>query len=280
MTSYAGKPFPLEKNFRSIFALTTAATILMVILSALGLLIPDQLYPDVSMADEFMTNDLVNLIIGLPLFLVGLVYFGQRQLMGTMLLPGALIYTFYNYFAYLLGKPFNWISLFYLLLLLLCAVILIALLSALDHESIKAKLEGKSSERLTGWVLVLFGLAFIALALSEIVPGILDGSIPPLGEKAVSAADILVSIAWVYGGIALLRRKSLGYSLGLGLLLAASALFIGLILYFFIAPLLIGRALDWFEVLTVFVMGLICFIPNFLFLRGVVRAQQGDLRDR
>jgi hypothetical protein len=123
----------------------------------------------------------------------------------------------------------------------------------------------------------LFGLAFIALALSEIIPGLLDGSIPPLGEKAVSVADILVSIGWVFGGAALLRRKPLGYSLGLGLLLAASTLFIGLILYFFFAPLLTGRALDWIEILTVLVMGMICFVPTGLFLCGVIRAGQKGL---
>jgi hypothetical protein len=277
MSPAANQSYPLQKGFNTIQFLAWAAALLMVVLSLLGLIFPDQIYSDPTTADEFMTNDLVNLVIGLPLFLISLYYFRREELMGLLLLPGALIYTIYNYFAYLLGKPFNWIGGLTLVLVLLCGYILFLLLSSLDHQVIRARLAGKTSEKLTGWILVFFGLAFIALALSEIIPGILDGSIPPLGEKAVSVADILVSIGWVYGGVILLQRRALGYSLSLGLLLAASSLFIGLILYFFFAPLLTGRALDWVEVLTVFVMGLICFGPTFLFLRGVVRGQKKEM---
>lgn len=260
-------------GYRSTLALTIIAALLMVVLSGLGLAAPDQIYPAPEMADEFMTNDLVNLVIGLPLFLISLISFRRKKMIGALLLPGALIYTIYNYIAYLLGKPLGWNGVLNLALVLLCGFILFSLLSSQDHDLIKVRLEGRVAEKLTGWVLILFGLAFIALALSGIIPGILDGSIPPLGKKAVSVADILVSIGWIYGGIALLRRKAFGYSLGLGLLLAASALFVGLILYFFFAPLLIGGSLDWVEVMTVFVMGMICFVPTFLFLRGAVGVQ-------
>jgi hypothetical protein len=267
--------FPLRRGFGAIQSLAVSAALIMVCLSVLGLVIPGQLYPNTEMADEFMTNDLINLVIGLPLYLVSLIYFKRKKLLGILLLPGALLYTVYNYFAYILGQPFSWLGAVHLILVLLCGYLLFFLLSCLDHGLIKDGLSGRSSESLTGWILVLMGVAFIALALSEIIPGILEGSIPPLGEKAVSVADILLSGAWVYGGVSILRRRPLGYSLGLGLLLAASSLFIGLILYFFFAPLLIGRALDWIEVLTVLVMGMICFIPNILFLRGVIRGQKG-----
>ncbi len=54
--------------------------------------------------------------------------------------------------------------------------------------------------------------------------------------------------------------------MGLGLLVAASFLFLGLILFFFIAPLVAERAFDWIEVITVLVMGLICFIPTGILL--------------
>lgn len=265
--------FPLAGQTTVIFNLSLAAGLLMMTLSGLGLAIPEGVYSSPKIAETFLANDLVNIIIGLPLFLVSLICFRREKLLGLLILPGALIYVIYNYFAYLLGQPFNWFSVLYLLLIALSGYSLFQLLGSMDHQAVKEKLEGGVAERLTGWILVVFGLAFIALAVSEIIPGILDGSIPPLGEKAVSVADILVSIGWVMGGVLLLRRRSPGYSLGLGLLLAASSLFIGLILFFFFAPLLTGRGFDWIEVLTVFVMGMICFIPTFLFYRGVVRSR-------
>ena len=120
--------------------------------------------------------------------------------------------------------------------------------------------------------LIVFGLAFIGLAASAIMTGIQEGTIPPLGEDAVSVADIVVSLGWVSGGILLLRKRPLGYSIGLGLLAAASLLFIGLILFFFIAPLVSGRVFDWSEVIAVLAMGLICFVPTVIYWRGVVRS--------
>ena len=265
--------FPLQGKNTLIFLLSLAVALLMMVLSGLGLAFPDQIYRSPKIVEAFLANDLVNIVVGLPLFLISLIYFRREKLLGLLILPGTLIYVVYNYFAYLLGQPFNWFSVLYLLLVMLSGYSLSQLLGSMHHQAVKARLEGGVAEGLTGWILVIFGLAFIALALSEIVPGVLDGSIPPLGEKAVSVADILVSIGWVVGGVMLLRRRAPGYSLGLGLLLAASSLFIGLILFFFFAPLLTDRGFDWIEVLTVFAMGMICFVPTFLFYRGVVRSK-------
>ena len=264
----------LRGNGAAILILCSIVALLMIIFSGLGLAFPDLFYPSPEIAEMFLTNDLVNLIIGSLFFLISLVLFSRDELVGTLLIPGALIYVIYNYFAYLLGKPFAWSSLGNLLLVLLSFFVLFYLLRSIDHHKIKSILENRVAEKLSSWILILFGLAFIVLALSEIIPGILDGSIPPLGEKAVSVADILVSIGWLIGGVLLLQRRALGYSLGLGLLLAASSLFIGLILYFFLAPLISGRFFDWFEVLTVSVMGMICFVPSYLFIKGVVRSEK------
>lgn len=266
-------PSFLQREERNIHIfLSSFVAVLMTGMSGLGLVLPDLFYPSPEIAEAFLTNDLVNIIIGLPFFLISLVFIKREKLVGALLLPGALIYVIYNYFAYLLGTPFTWSTLGYLILVILSGIALILLLRILNHSEVKRRLVGNVAEKFAGWVLVVFGLAFIGLALSEIIPGILDGSIPPLGEKAVSAADILVSLGWVAGGILLLRRSAAGYSLGLGLLMAASTLFIGLILYFFFAPALTGREFDWIEVLTVLVMGMICFVPASLYLRGINRS--------
>lgn len=276
MTINSSSTYLLRGNKTSFLLLGSILAVLMTALSGLGLAYPAFFYPSPEIAEMFLTNDLVNIIIGLPLFIVSLGLIKRDKLMGALLYPGALIYGIYNYFAYLLGKPYQWSSVGYLLLVLLSVYGLIHLMRSIDHQEVKARLEGGVAEKFSGWVLVLFGLAFFALALSEIIPGIMDGSIPPLGEKAVSAADILVSIGWVIGGILLLGRKGPGYTMGLGLLLAASSLFIGLILFFFIAPLLTDRPFDWIEVLTVFIMGMIGFVPTALFCRGVIRNDNQD----
>lgn len=267
----------MEKNGALILIMSAAITLLMTIISGIGLLYPGLIYPTPEMLEQYLANDLVNIILGLPLFIAALVLMRRGKTLGTLLLPGALVYVIYNYIAYLLGRDWSWISYINLLLVVLSIIALILILKSIDHRGVMEKLEGRIGRKISGWILVVFGLAFIALAVSTIITGIQEGTIPPLGENAVSVADIVVSLGWVCGGILLLRKKPLGYSTGLGLLVAASFLFLGLILFFFIAPLVSSRVFDWMEVITILVMGLICFIPTGIFWRGVVRSNSASL---
>lgn len=263
---------PFNGNLSLISSRSLVIALMMTVLSSLGFFLPDLIYPDPSLAETFLTNDLVNILLALPLFIFSLVQIKHEKLLGFLLLPGALIYVIYNYTAYLLGRPLNWLSILNLGLLLLSIYTLVDFLIKVSREDVKIQLQGKVSENLSGWILVIFGAAFFLLASSQIISGILNGTIPPLGENAVSIADLVVSGCWMAGGILLLRRHSLGYTTGLGLLIAASFLFIGLILFFFLAPFLTARPFDWTEVFTVLVMGLICFVPAGLYWRGIPKS--------
>jgi hypothetical protein len=82
-------------------------------------------------------------------------------------------------------------------------------------------------------------------------------------------ADFLIAPAWIIGGILLWQRKPLGYVAGLGLLFQASMLFIGLIGILLLQPVLTGVPFDFVSAITVALMGLVCFIPFILYLRGI-----------
>jgi len=262
----------VKNNVSLILFLSTAIALIMTVISGLGFLLPDMFYPAPGLLEQYLANDLVNIILGLPLFIAALVLSRRGKLLGLLLLPGALIYVIYNNVGYALGRPWGWISIINLGLVILSFIALVLLLKAMDHQAVMEILEGKVGEKAAGWILVIFGLTFIGLAVTTIATGIQEGAIPPLGENAVSIADILVSLGWVGGGITLLRKRPLGFSTGLGLLVAASFLFLGLILFFFLAPLVTDRGFDWIEVITVLAMSLICFIPTGLFWRGIVRS--------
>ena len=65
---------------------------------------------------------------------------------------------------------------------------------------------------------------------------------------------------------------ALGYVGGTGLLFQASMLFIGLIAVLILQPFFSDAPFLPVDVLVVFLMGLICFIPFALFVRGVIRS--------
>jgi hypothetical protein len=77
--------------------------------------------------------------------------------------------------------------------------------------------------------------------------------------------------AWVIGGALLWRRQPLGYVAGTGLLFQGSMLFVGLLTFLILQPLLTTAPFALADTIVVFCFGLICFVPFGLFVRGVVR---------
>jgi hypothetical protein len=265
---------PIKQDLTLDTIISLVVALLMTALSIAGFFFPSSVYPTEELQESFRTNDLMNLILGLPI-LLGSMWLARRgRLVGLLLWPGALLYDFYNYVANLSGTPFSFFTFIYLAILLLCAFIVFDLLWKIDSGSVSERLTGSVSEKITGWILVLFGVAFIFRSvglLTEVGAG--EASLSA-GEIGTLFADLVLSTVWIAGGVLILRRKPLGYVSGLGLLFAGSMLFIGLILILILQPILTEAAFVLTDVIVVFVMGLICFVPFGLYLRGVLPMSQ------
>ena len=260
-------------NSQLIWRLTFLIAIWMTLFSSLGFIFADIIYPEPDLAETFLTNDLVNIILGLPMLIYVLISLKRKKLLGLLLLPGALIYVFYNYFAYLVGRPGDMFTIFNLGLVLLSIITLIVLLKSIDHQAIKTKLAGLVPDKASGWILLFIGLAFFLLACFQLINSILTDISLTTGEQATSLADLTVSSLWAGGGILLLLKKPLGYTFGLGLLIAASSLFLGLIVFFLLNPIITGKPLILSDLLTIFFMGFICYTPLFFYWRGIIRVE-------
>jgi hypothetical protein len=106
--------------------------------------------------------------------------------------------------------------------------------------------------------------------VAEVTALIGGGHLTLAPNLGVLVADLVLSTAWILGGVALIRRQPLGYASGLGLLFAGSMLFIGLIFFLLLQPLVTGAAFVLTDVVVVAVMGLVCFVPFGLYARGVL----------
>jgi hypothetical protein len=269
----AAQPYT-HSRLDSAYALSLLIAGLMAGASLAGLLFQNNLYPTQALRQSFLANEVVNLVIGLPALLGSLWLAPRGSLAGLLLWPGALLYVLYNYLAYTLGAPLGWISFVYLALVMLSAYALVELLRRIDADSIHARLAGFAPARLSGWVLVSLGALFILRAMGVFAQAALGQAALPRAEIGVLVADLLLSALWVAGGALLLRRKPLGYTSGLGLLFSGSMLFVALIAFLLLGPALTGAPFAPLDVQVVFVMGMVCFIPFWLFLRAVLRAER------
>ena len=198
-------------------------------------------YDTVSSVAQAKANDLVTLVLGLPLLAVSTWLAFRGSLRGRLLLSGTLGFFLYTYVSLAFLVSFNAFFLVYTALYSLSLFAFILSMMSFDLET----LPGKFSERLPrGWiagVLFLIG-AFLLLAwLGRILPPIFGGQVALLENATtmvIQAMDLgLVLPLAVLAGILLLRRSAWGYLLasvalmkGMTMGIAVSAMGINMIL--------------------------------------------------
>ncbi len=265
-----------QYSLKLAYILSLAIGLLMAGVSLAGLMYPSSLYPTDELRNSFVANDAINLTIGLPILLGSMWLTWRGKLVGLLLWPGALLYILYNYIAYIFGIRFNAISFVYLALVLLSAYVIFDLLRNIDKNFVQQQLAGVVPVRTSAWVLVGLGALFTLRALGMIVQARLDQIALPTSDVGVLIADMVLSMLWIAGGVLLLLRKPLGYTSGLGLLFAGSMLFISLIVFLLLRPVLTDAPFALTDVIVVLIMGFICFIPFFLFVRGMLSKAKSE----
>jgi hypothetical protein len=261
---------PIRHNLTLIYILSIIIAILMAAASIAGLLYPMTVYPTDELLQSFLANDVANLLIGLPMLLASMWLTRRGKLIGLLFWPGALFFVLYNYIIYVFAMPLNLAFVLHLVLLMLSVYTLIGLLTSIDGNVVQQRLSGAVPERLAGGVLAGLGLLIFLLVIGAIVNALINHTPIAETELALHTADFLIAPTWIVCGLLLWQRRAFGYVAGLGLLFQASMLFIGLIIVLLLQPFMTAAPFSLVDVVVTFVMGMVCFIPFALFIRGVV----------
>ncbi len=261
---------PVTRHLTFAYVLSFLIAFLVAALSLAGLLFPFTVYPTEELRRSFMSNDLVNLLIELPILLGSMALSQRGKLIGLLFWPGALFYVIYNSIAYTIAMSFNLMFLPYLVLLALSVYMIFGLLCSMDLADIEQRLKGTVPERFAGGVLIGFGGLFFIRAAVQIVSTLTGQVSFTRPELAILVADVLITPAWIIGGLILWRRQVFGYITGVGLLFQTSMLFIGLLIFFILQPFLAGVSFPVADFVVIFAMGLVCFVPFGLFVRGIL----------
>jgi hypothetical protein len=271
-----GANLPLRFNLRLICILSFVIAILMAAASVAGLLYQTDLYPTDDVLQSFLPTDVTVLFIGLPMLLGSIWLTWRGKLMGLLLWPGTLFFVLYNYIVYVFAMPLNAAFLLHLALVMLSVYALIGLVASMDGEEIKQRLTDAVPERLSGGILAGLGFLFFLRVIVVLVSALIHQTPISEVELTLNASDFIISPAWIVCGILLWRRKAFGYVTGLGLLFQASMLFVGLIILLLVQPSLTDEPVAWVDIVVTFIMGLICFIPFGLFVRGVATSRKSS----
>ena len=171
----------------------------------------------VSSAAQMQANDLVTLVIGLPLLAVSFWLTRRGSLRGRLLLTGTLGFILYTYITMCFGAAYNALFLIYVALFSLSLFAFVLAMMSFDLETLPSHFSDKLPR---GWIagLLFFAAAFLSLAwLGRIGPTILQGQTPILENVTsmfVQTMDLgLIVPLCILSGILLLRRRAWGYLL-------------------------------------------------------------------
>jgi len=197
-----GTPYPIT-NFRGE----------QVMINARGLYYWDTL----SSAAKTQANDLVTIVLGLPLLAISFWLASKGSLRGRMILAGTLGFILYTYMSMCFGAAYNSLFLVYVALFSLSLYAFILSMMSFDLKTLTAHFSEKLPRR---WIsgLLFFAAAFLAFAwLGRIAATFSPGTIPALENTTsmfIQAMDLgLIVPLCLLSGILLLRRRPWGYLL-------------------------------------------------------------------
>ena len=171
----------------------------------------------VSSAAQMQANDLVMLVMGLPLLAVSFWLALRGSLRGRLLMTGTLGFILYTYITMSFGAAYNPFFLVYVALFSTSLFAFILSMMSFDLEELPKHFTGNIPHKpIAG--LLFFTAAFLTLAwLGRIAPTLLDNQIPALENTTsmfIQAMDLGVIVPFsVLAGALLLRRSAWGYLL-------------------------------------------------------------------
>lgn len=230
-------------------------------------------YDTVSTAAQMQGNDLITLVVGLPLLAVSAWLALRGSLRGQLLLTGTLGFFLYTYMSMSMLTAYNALFLAYVALFAMSLYAFILSMLSIDLKTLPQHFSPKLPR---GWIAAaLFAVGgFLALAwFGRVVPEMLDPQTPAALEntttRVIQAMDLaLIAPLAILAGILLLRRSAWGY------LLASVAVLKGLTMALAVSTMGINMALkgvpDSLGILIPFlVLTLLNLIVAVLLLRNI-----------
>jgi hypothetical protein len=255
--------------------LSVLDALLVLLASASGILLKSVYARETpSWAIQGIGQDIVNIVAAVVLFIAA--YFVNKESAKAVLVwSGVLLYLIYAYVIYAFDVHFNSLFLVYVAILGLSFYALVVSVIHLHLDSLQAYFSANTIARVVSIFLLLLGIVFYLLWLSEDIPALLAGNIPQsvtqanLPTNPVHVLDLgLYLPAIIITALLLWRRKLLGYLLA-GPFLVFSILTGAAILAIFLVTSSKGMPTSIGVEVVFAAIILISLVLNILFLREV-----------
>lgn len=213
------------KHVKILRILTILLALSLAVVSIAGAFFPETYARDsASLGAQGVGQDLVDLIVGVPLLLLSFYYAAKGRRVFTLIYGGTLFYILYSFIIYCFGIHFNQFFLLYCLTLSLSLYSFILLFSDLRAQQVEGWFK-EAPVKLVSVYLFVVALIFYFLWLKSIVPALVHNEVPKdvsdynLLVNPVHVIDLVFALPGLIIGAVLIRKKQ-----GLGYMIASFAL--------------------------------------------------------
>ena len=259
----------LKYNLKIPFLLSIIIALLVALVSIIGILYNESIYLNENLIQTLVPNDVVNLIIGLPFLLISLLLTRKGKIIGLLCWPGALFFIVYIYLPYVLTVPFSILFLPYIIIFSLTIYTLVGVVISVDRNALKEQLSTTVPAKVSGGILIGLSVLGIIRQVALIINALLNNLEVAPQELALWIDDLIIgSPAMLIGGYLLWTKRSLGYTVGAGLLISYGLLLFGLIPFLAIQSFMSNTTIDPIGIVILLILTAICFIPFTYFVKG------------
>lgn len=231
MSAEAASRTPQHRPPPRASVLASAVTVVLAAAAALvGAFVPGFYQDAPTLVSQARAQDLLTAFVAVPALAASLRYARRGSLRGYVLWLGVTGYVLYTYASYAFMTAFNPLYLVYTTLLALSLVAFVGGMVRLDAAAVKDALDGRPLRSVVAFeVLVVVLVAGVWLA--EIVPALLEGTVPASVETANLPVSVIHSLdlgvvlpAFLVAAYWLARSEPWGYALSVVLLTKVATL--------------------------------------------------------
>lgn len=227
----------------------------------------------ISIVAQGKAQDIVTLILGIPLLTISLYLTRKGLLKGRLLLTGTLGYFLYTYMSYTFLWMYNSLFLMYVMLMSASFFAFILSIMSIDIKKLSLAFNEKLSVKFVGWFQIFLAVFIGLLWLGKIVSSLVSGTMPTGLEHyttlVIQGMDLgfIVPTA-VLSGILIIKRNYYGY------LLSSVIIFKGITMATALTAMVIGQAIagvqmSIVEILIFPMFNVIAMYAAFLLLSNV-----------
>jgi len=230
----------------------------------------------ISIASQARAQDLVTLVVGIPLLMTSLLLSINKSLRGKLLLTGTIGYFLYTYTSYSFLAYYNKFFLLYVLLMSLSFFCFIINFTSPELKNLKKNIKQKFPKTFVGTFLIIIGVFLLILWLGRIIPSLnkIPAELEHYTTMVIQAMDLgFIVPLGILSGILLFQSKSLGYLLSSVIIIKGTTLLLALVMII-IFMIFSGVTVNIIEIIVFPLFSILCIVSLIIILKNIDEKRQ------